>query len=286
MTDYDLNVLALGAGVQSTCVLLMANEGLLGDPPDLAIFADTQWEPPEVYTQLEWCVAHSSIPIHVVTAGDLRADVLKVVGPPGQKIGRVANPPFYVRRADQEAKETGLAPDDGGKLWRGCTSEYKIEPIHKEIRRYLGYKPHQRVKKRVRQWFGISIDEASRMRDSRVPWIDNYYPLVEQQMSRQDCLKWMRARDYGTPVKSACIGCPYHSNTTWVHMKKHKPHDWADAVDFDHRLRKGKLPGVTGDAYLHRRFKPLEEAILHDYDPNQLPLFDEFEEECEGMCGL
>ena len=282
---YDLNVLALGAGVQSTCVLLMADEGLLGDKPDVAIFADTQWEPAEVYAQLQWCIDHISIPIHVVTAGNLRDDVLKVVGPAGQKIGRVANPPLFVREDEKVSRAKGLPPSSGGKLWRKCTSEYKIEPIHKEIRRYLGYKPHQRVKKRVRQWFGISIDEASRMRDSRIPWIDNYYPLVEQQMSRQDCLKWMQERNYGTPMKSSCIGCPFHSNATWVNMKKTRPGDWADAVDFDDSLRKGKLPGVTGDAYVHRRTLPLEEAILHDHDPNQLELF-EFEEECEGMCGV
>lgn len=281
---YDLNVLALGAGVQSTCVLLMADEGLLGEL-DVAIFADTQWEPPEVYTQLQWCIDHISIPIHVVTAGNLRDDVLKVVGPAGQKLGRVANPPFFVRVDDEVSRAKGLPPDKGGKLWRGCTSEYKIEPIHKEIRRVLGYKKRQRIKHKVRQWFGISMDEASRMRDSRVPWIDNYYPLIEQRMSRADCLKWMQERNYGTPMKSACIGCPFHSNTTWVRMKKHRPDDWADAVDFDHSLRKGKLPGVTGDAYLHRRTLPLEEAILHDHDPNQLELF-EFEEECEGMCGV
>ncbi len=51
--NYDLKVLSLGAGVQSSVMLLMADRGLLGDKPDVAIFADTQWEPKEVYEHLE-----------------------------------------------------------------------------------------------------------------------------------------------------------------------------------------------------------------------------------------
>ena len=40
-------MLSLGAGTQSTVMALMAEQGYNGMPkPDLAIFADTGWEPP------------------------------------------------------------------------------------------------------------------------------------------------------------------------------------------------------------------------------------------------
>lgn len=39
-------VLSLGAGVQSTALALMAVEGRFGAVPDMAVFADTGWEPP------------------------------------------------------------------------------------------------------------------------------------------------------------------------------------------------------------------------------------------------
>lgn len=283
--NYDLNVLSLGAGVQSTAVYLMALDGQFDSIPDCAIFADTQWEPAEVYVQLQRLIEEGgkTIPIHVVTTGNLREDVLKVVGPPGQRLGRVANPPFYVKRNEEESRIDNLPPDEGGKLWRGCTSEYKIKPIHKKIRSLLGYQKGERIHKNVRQWFGISTDEAQRMRDSRERWIANYYPLIEKLFSRTDCEKYLKRRGYGEVIKSSCIGCPFHSNHTWVHMKRHRPDDWADAVDFDHKLRNGKLPGVIGDAYLSRRCEPLEEAIKHDYDENQMDLWNE---ECEGMCGV
>ena len=56
--NYDaerpLRVLSLGAGVQSACLALMADTGMMEPPPDLAIFADTSWEPPHIYTHLNW----------------------------------------------------------------------------------------------------------------------------------------------------------------------------------------------------------------------------------------
>jgi hypothetical protein len=69
-------------------------------------------------------------------------------------------------------------------------------------------------------------------------------------------------------------------------MKKNRPAEWADVTSFDAALRvDGKrLPGVTGEAYIHRRMLPLEEAVVAaGFDPNQIDLFDQ---ECEGMCGV
>ena len=148
----------------------------------------------------------------------------------------------------------------------------------------MGYKKRQRVKKSAQQWFGISTDEAHRMRDSRVPWIDNFYPLCENGIDRKQCEAFLIERGMPKPQKSACIGCPYHSNGAWANMKRDRSDDWADVVDFDTKLREGKLPGVTGDAFLHRRMVPLELAVVKDYNEDQIEM--PFAEECEGMCGV
>lgn len=49
-----LRVVSLGAGVQSTVLLLMAAKREIGPMPDCAIFADTQFEPPAIYEHLAW----------------------------------------------------------------------------------------------------------------------------------------------------------------------------------------------------------------------------------------
>ena len=51
-------VLNLGAGVQSTTLLLMSIRGEIAQL-DHAIFADTGWEPKAVYQHLEWAEAAS-----------------------------------------------------------------------------------------------------------------------------------------------------------------------------------------------------------------------------------
>ena len=58
-----LNVLSLGAGVQSTVMALMAAEGEITPMPDCAIFADTQFEPESVYTHLDWLETQLPYPV-------------------------------------------------------------------------------------------------------------------------------------------------------------------------------------------------------------------------------
>ncbi len=52
--ETKYNFLSLGAGVQSSCVALMAANNEITPMPDAAIFADTQAEPSSVYEWLDW----------------------------------------------------------------------------------------------------------------------------------------------------------------------------------------------------------------------------------------
>jgi hypothetical protein len=276
-SSRPLRVLSLGAGVQSTTLLLMAVRGELDAVPDCAVFADTGWEPRRVYTHLEWLEREVSgvIPIHRVRRGNIRNDVLASLDG-----GRYAGPPVFVRMPDGRC----------GPLRRQCTKEYKIEPITAKIRELIGLKPRQRGPKTVavEQWLGISADEIARIRLSESPWMEFRYPLIERGMTRLDCLRWLDRHGYPRPPKSACIGCPYHSDAVWRDMRDHDPEAWADAVEFDSLIRSGNLRGVRGEAYLHRSLLPLSEVDLSTpEDHGQGSLFDDgMLAECEGLCGV
>ena len=55
---------------------LMASQGAFDAIPDCAIFADTHWEPPSLYTHLDWLSRQLSFPLYVVDNGrSLREDV-------------------------------------------------------------------------------------------------------------------------------------------------------------------------------------------------------------------
>jgi len=265
-----LNVISLGAGVQSSVMALMAARGELTPMPDCAIFADTQFEPQGVYDQLDWIETQLPFPVHRVTAGSLRDDILSGLDTTGQ---RFAAMPFHLA--------------NGGFARRQCTAEYKIDPIRKKLRELIGLRHRQRAPKEVavRQWLGISTDEIVRMKPSRDAWIENVWPLIDARMSRQDCLRWFEAAYPGRALaKSACIACPYHNDATWREMKVNDPASFRDAVKFDRAIRSKRLGQIKHAPFLHRSCKPLDEVDLRNLeDMGQLNFFNE---ECEGMCGV
>jgi hypothetical protein len=92
-------------------------------------------------------------------------------------------------------------------------------------------------------------------------------------MTRADCARYLLDRHGLVVPKSACIGCPFHDDRLWRDMKLHQPDEWADAVAFDHAIR--RLPMVQGECYLHRSCVPLDEVDLRSAeDHGQLALFD------------
>ena len=171
-----------------------------------------------------------------------------------------------------------------GMIRRQCTSDYKIVPIRRKVRELLGIAGRRSPSSPVaEQWIGISLDEAARMKPSAEEWQLNRWPLVEMGLTRHDCLRWLERHDYPLPPKSACIGCPFHSDDHWRRMRDHDPEAWTDAVAVDHVIRSG-FRNIRAKVYLHRSARPLDEADLStDADRGQLDLWPN---ECEGMCGM
>lgn len=279
-----LTVLSLGAGVQSSTVLLMSCRGLLPQL-DAAIFADTQWEPREVYEHLDWLEAQAheaGIPVFRVTGGDLRQHTLEGFVRGSKKDGqRYATLPLHV-----------LQPNGShGMIRRQCTREYKIQPIERFIRReLLGLKKGERAPAdAVDQWFGISADEMTRVRMSSDIWKRNIYPLIgipddmlDRPYTRLMCRAWLRENypDREIP-RSACIGCPFHTNDEWRRIKP-DPDEWADAVEVDRAIR--HADGMRGEVFLHQSCRPLEDVDLRTDREMGQGTFS-FMDECLGYCG-
>ena len=261
------HIISLGAGVQSSTMALMAAHGEITPMPDCAIFADTKHEPTSVYKWLDWLEKQLPFPVHRATKGSLAATALKIrTSAAGNKYTKAVIPAFIV---DGQGRE--------GLMMRQCTADFKITPIQQEIRRI-------RDKQDVIQWIGISRDEAHRMKPSRLKYIENRWPLIEQFLTRNDCLAWMRDQGYPEPPRSSCVFCPYHSDNEWRRLQDNEPAEFAKAVKFDAAYRKA-MAGVTGfrgTAYLHRSRIPLGEI---DFDkPSDQPSL--FGNDCEGVCGV
>ncbi len=146
---------------------------------------------------------------------------------------------------------------------RQCTREYKIEPIHREIRSLSGFRKGQHAKGRymVHQWLGIAWDESQRMSDNR-GWIENHYPLIDRRMTREDALRWMdiETSEFPLPKRAACVGCPFHNASVWVELDALVP----DETDMAAAVEKTMIRATGTEQYLHRRTIPLRVAIEED----------------------
>ena len=251
-----MKIISLGAGVQSTTLYLMSCAGEI-ERADLAIFADTGWEPKAVYEHLER-LKDGDIPITVVSKGNLRNDALDT----SRRI--FASMPLFTK--DPETHKVAM-------LRRQCTREYKVEVLQKEMRRLGATAQHP-----FEVWIGISVDEAHRMKDSYRKYTYHRWPLIELRMSRADCRAWLENHGWDVP-KSSCIGCPFHDDTYWSKLKAYSPDEFQDAVDFDIAIR--DMPKIKDKVYLHKSATPLNTAVLDG--SQQLDLFGN---ECEGMCGV
>lgn len=275
---------------------------------DAAVFADTQWEPKAVYDHLEWITAEAAahgIPVIRATRGNLRQDGLDFRRHGGKAQGgtkRHASIPVFVKN-----------PNGGkeGIVNRQCTKDYKIEVVERAIRyEVLKLRPRQKAPERsVELWLGISADETYRRRTSPNHWQVFRFPLLDDVDSprkdslfphgfdRQDCLDWFGQHYPGRNLpRSACIGCPFHTDEEWVRMRDQDPEAWADAVDFDAEMRaagaahiaetgknaNGRLLGLP---YLHRSCVPLP---LVQFKVNDAQAAFEYGmgNECLGMCGV
>jgi len=122
-----------------------------------------------------------------------------------------------------------------------------------------------------------------RMKIARQSWITHRWPLVERRMSRGDCLAWLARRGFPTPPRSACIGCPFHSDSHWRRLRAEDPAAFADAVAIDRAMRaRGPVREMRAREYMHRSCQPLDAVDLRTAAECGQP---SFLDECDGVCG-
>lgn len=266
-TRAAMKIISLGWGVQSFAMTAMSALGIL-PPVDAAVHADTGWERAKTYALAEkWTPWLEERGVRVVTVKDKMA--------PFQ---------FDTKQIFIPAYTTSLSDGSNGVLRRQCTGRWKIAPIRRWLREQ-GVNPRKAQGGAVEQWFGITLDEVTRMRMSDVLYVCNVYPLVEmldRPWTRGRVIKWLVENDLEVPVKSSCVFCPYHGRATWRGIQLSGNGDWEKALAVDQIIR-NRRPGYS--CYVCNQRKPLAECDFRsEQDHGQMTLWDE--EECSGMCFL
>ena len=289
-----IHILSLGAGEQSSTMAFMASEGEITPMPHCGIFADTQREPGSVYLWLSvlcgvtvkyrsdgrpyvepgrYKSGKLSFPVHIVTAGDIGADAIRVRQRRDGKGSWVRSGiPHYSVNKDGSH---GHGP-------RQCTHDFKLAPLAREQRVVM----REVGTKRCIIWIGISTDEISRCKDSRVKYAKHRWPLIELGKSRRDCVNWLESRNLKAP-RSACEFCPYHSDQEWRRLKDEEPFHFEQSCELeaDYQEAKAKTVSVKGfTPFLHRSCIPLDQVDFStEEERGQINMFNN---ECEGMCGV
>lgn len=181
-------ILSFGAGLNSTALLVfLINNNY---PLDGVVFADTGGEVPETYEHLK--IVDSYLSKHGIPF----------------KIVKSKNGTLY-----ETCMRRKVTPS---QIWRWSTRDYKITPIHAHYRS---------LKVFVNQYLGISFEERNRMKGARVSYVKNIFPLVENKLTRHDCIDTICQGDFDfpMPVRSGCFFCPFNSLSRWKEIyEKHR----------------------------------------------------------------
>lgn len=274
-----LRVMSNGGGIQSTTLIMMM---CTGDLPwvDHIIHAETGDDGDFTARHLDWLdsqvtrYSNGRVGLHRVSRGGRLSDRIRnrASGKGVINNDRFVSAPFYT---------SGGKDGRGGQGKRQCTREFKIEPLEKKQRELLGYKPRQRIPAgSCEVWIGISTDEVVRAGAAFTAWTVNRYPLLEQRMSRRDCVAWLEGHDFPVPPKSACIFCPYKTNAEWRWLRDNDPKAWADAIEIDRLIR--NTPGMRVQEFLHRARVPLDQVDLSTAEERGQGMLMV----CEAGCGL
>jgi hypothetical protein len=255
-------VFSCGGGVQSTACLVLAAQGRI--PYRTFIFANVgdKAEDPRTIAYVRevlkpYAAEHG---IEWVDVQRRRRD-----GTPVDLFDDLRRP---VRAINIPVRMANGAP---GR--RNCTTEFKIKPIAKWIKRHA---PGCTLGK------GISTDEPHRATPTRES--DGYasaYPLIELGISRADCLRLVADAGLPQPPKSSCWFCPYKTTDQWVAMRKDRPELFMGAALLERYLNEKRQQLGRDPVYISgigaRRGLPVDQAI-----PDQLGLFPEWIDEQDG----
>ena len=209
------HILSYGGGVNSLALMIHLIE--TKEPLDEVVFADTGSEVPETYEHLD--IAREYLDNHGIP--------LTIVSKRGGNL--------YDRCWDRR-----VIPS---VVWRWSTRDFKVTPIH---RHYRSLRTH------VNQYLAIAYDEIERMKDSRVPYVTNIYPLVDHKITRAKCIELIEAAGLSVPVKSGCFFCPFNSADRWRWLYETHPDLYQQAVALEENSKHFPSQRLTDQVFRER----------------------------------
>jgi len=111
---------------------------------------------------------------------------------------------------------------------RWCTKDFKITPITKYY------------KKPAFILLGFDFSEINRAKIRIEDGFEYRYPLIEAEMNRFDCKKYIQSKDLPVPPKSGCFICPFQSVSEWIRLRTEHPSLFCKAQKIENLYNKNR----------------------------------------------
>ena len=221
----DMNICSYGGGTNSTALLIeCVNRGI---EIDLILFADTGGEKPHTYEYLKmfskWCVENGLPEITTV-----------------QQVNQYGTAITLEQVCLNQNQLPSLAYG-----FKSCSQKHKIAPQDKFMNNWPEAKEVWKRGEKITKLIGYDADEPHRTNtDYTSNKYDFWYPLVDWDMGRDECVKSIEDAGLPLPGKSACFFCPSSKPNEIFELKDQYPHLMDRAVMIEENAHLDVIKGL------------------------------------------
>ncbi len=261
-----IKAFSFGGGVQSMAALVLAAEGRIDYRTFLFANVGDDSEYPETMVYLRevampYAAKHGLdlIELHKTRRDGTRETLW-------QKLHRTE------RSIDIPMRLQSGAPGN-----RNCTADFKIKVVSKWMRQHGATR-----EARGTVGIGISVDEIQRMKPSQLPHLRNAHPLIDLELTREDCKAVIRDAGLPVPPKSSCFFCPFHTRKEWTRIYDEHPDLFQKSVALERMINERRANLGRDPMYLTSALRPLDEVIngSHRWQMSFLEKDDEGQYSC------
>lgn len=244
-------VVAYGGGVNSTAMLVeMYHRGI---KPDLILFADTGGERPETYQSVklvsDWCLNHGFPNIETV---------------------------WCIRDGNQYTlEEHSLRYNQLPSIaygYKSCSVKFKADPQHDWLKKSQLFQDAISRGFKICKAIGYDAGETQRAKIADDEFYSYWYPLIEWDIYREDCVEICRSEGLPTE-KSSCFFCPSMKRWEIVDLAKKHPELMARALKMESNASLTSIAGL-GRNFSWRDFLANEanqQSLWPDHDVPEIP---------------
>lgn len=254
----EYHVACCGLGVNSIAYILECTErGIIFD---LILFGNTgigkkdgEKKATYAYVKLfnEWLIAHGQPKLTIVHSRNaegklisLHDEMFKLKTLPAIVFGwKTCSQRFKIQPQDKYLKKWILKNhkilcEFGGKIWNVSLEDYlKDNPKDKSV--------HDTY--RVKKYIGYDADESHRVTSYTDKNYDVYFPLIDFDWGRFECIERIIRSGLAVPPKSACKWCPSTKPWQIIELYEESTEEFYECIRFeDNAIGGGRMTEVKG----------------------------------------